>query len=62
MIALWGVCFVVEYVFSIANFFNDLNTDPMPTDISNYSKTFALLDKIPPFIVQSIFLVVIIYK
>ena len=59
---LWALMFLVEYLYSISIFFAELDQDPLPTDISQISKIFAILNKIPNFIVQTIFFQIIVFK
>jgi hypothetical protein len=56
------VAFLIQSAYSIVNFFNDLNTSPAPIDISDYSFKFSILDKLPPFIIQTIFLTICYFK
>lgn len=54
--------FLIEQFYSIYSFFSDLNTEPSPSDIVSYSKILTILDKIPVFIVQTIFLKICMFK
>jgi len=59
---LWALTFLVEYIYSISMFFAELNQDPLPKDISPSSKIFAILNKIPNFIVQTIIFQILVFK
>jgi hypothetical protein len=54
--------YLIQNSYSIATFYLSLNTSPPPANISRFSKVYTILDKIPSFIVQTIFIKICIFK